>query len=230
MSEKKPWHKRWQTWIGVFVALALLGAVLPDPPEEENNKALEEEQAAKEQREADRKERADKIAASLEETQKKAEETEKALAQERADKEKKEAAEKERLANRSIDEKIKDAVVAVMGKENYRNHRFEDSTLWIEVNAQGNLTQNMVLKGSYMDTLDIAQSIQKESLLNGANDFDISYYTELTDVYGKTSDAVIVEIGMNKDTLNKIDFKNVLHKNVPTIADYYWEHPLFSAN
>lgn len=30
----KPWYKRWQVWLGALVVLALLGAILPDPPDD----------------------------------------------------------------------------------------------------------------------------------------------------------------------------------------------------
>lgn len=225
MNEKKPWYKKkkvWK-WIGiVFLALFIIGKVSEITGYSDKLEAQKAEEKAAAQAEKDAKQK--KIEAEL------AKEKEKEQAKQKAEAEKKaaeEKAEKERLANRTIDEKVKDAVIAVVGKENYRSHKFEDNTLWIQVTLQDNFTQNMMLKGTYMDMLDIAEKVREESLLNGANDVDVSYYTELTDAYGKTSDGVVVEIGMNKDTLDKINFENVLHKNVPTIANYYWEHPLF---
>lgn len=219
MNEKNLWYKNvkvWK-WIGVvFIGMVILGNIMKFTGISDKIEAKNAEEKAIAQAERE------KIEEELTEKETKKEEAEAAA---KAEKEK---AEKERLANRTIDEKIKDAVIAVVGKDNYRNHKFEDNTLWIQVSAQDNFTQKMVLKGAYMDTLDIAEKIHNEVLLENSTSFDISYYTELTDVYGKSSDGVIVEIGINKDTLEKIDFKNVLHKNVPTIADYYWEHPLFS--
>jgi len=221
-----PWYKKkkvWK-WIGiVFVALFIIGKVSELTGYNDKLEAQKAEEKAAAQAENDAKQK--KIEAELTKEKEKEQAEEKATAEKKAAKEE---AEKERLANRTIDEKIKDAVVDVVGKENYRKHKFEDNTLWIQVTTPGNFTQNMMLKGTYMDMLDIAEKVREESLLNGANDVDVSFYTELTDAYGKTSDGVIVEIGMSKATLEKIDFKNVLHKNVPTIADYYWEHPLFS--
>lgn len=35
-KNEKPWYKRWQVWLGVFVVLAILGAILPDPADNEN--------------------------------------------------------------------------------------------------------------------------------------------------------------------------------------------------
>ncbi|WP_336638448.1 hypothetical protein [Lysinibacillus fusiformis] len=219
MNEKIPWFKKkkvWK-WIGIILlVMVILGKFLEFTGIGDKIEAKNAEEKAIVQAEKDAEKK------KLEAEAKKKEETE---AKAKAEKEK---AEKERLANRSIDEKIKDAIIDIMGKESYRSHNFENGTLWIKVNAKDNFTESMALKGTYMDTLDIAEKIKNESLLNGANDFDISYFSELTDVYGKKSDSTIVEIGMNKNTLDKIDFKNVLHKNVPTIADYYWEHPLFS--
>ncbi|WP_427110862.1 hypothetical protein [Lysinibacillus xylanilyticus] len=226
MNTKSPWYKKkkvWK-WIGiVFLALFIIGKVseITGYSDKLEAQKAEEKAAAQAEKDAERKKLDAEIAAKESKAKKKQEAEAKAKAE-------KEKAEKERLANRTIDEKIKDAVVDVVGKESYRKHKFEDNTLWIQVTTSGNFTQNMMLKGTYMDMLDIAEKVREESLLNGANDVDVSFYTELTDAYGKTSDGVIVEIGMNKATLEKIDFKNVLHKNVPTIADYYWEHPLFS--
>lgn len=226
MNEKIPWFKKkkvWK-WIGIILLVVIIfGKFLEFTGISDKIEAKNAEEIATVQAEKDAKR--EKIEAELAKQEEMEKKKEEAKAAEKAEKEK---AEKERLANRTIDEKIKDAVVSVVGKDNYRNHKFEDNTLWIQVTAIDNLTQNMVLKGTYMDTLDIAEIIRKEALLDSSNGFDISYYTELTDVYGQSSDGVIVEIGVNKDTLEKIDFKNVLHKNVPTIADYYWEHPLFS--
>ncbi|MGY3187135.1 hypothetical protein [Lysinibacillus sp. TE18511] len=42
---EKPWYKRWQVWLGVVVALGLLGAILPEPPE---NKKVVDSQAKEE--------------------------------------------------------------------------------------------------------------------------------------------------------------------------------------
>lgn len=226
MKNNKPWYKRkkvWK-WIGIsYLAIVLVGIVggfLMDVTGYTDKVEVEEAQAQAKKEE-------DKAKASAE-TAKKDQERRTAEAEKTRKEVEQKKAEQERLANRTIDEKIKDAVVAVVGKDNYRNHKFEENALWIEVTAANNLTQNMVLKGTYMDALDIAKKVREESLLNGTGSFDVAYYTELTDVYGNTSDGVIVEIGMKKDTLDKIDFKNVLHSNVPKIADYYWEHPLFS--
>lgn len=226
MNTKSPWYKKkkvWK-WIGiVFLSLFIIGKVseITGYSDKLESQKAEEKAAAQAEKDAERKKLDAEIAAKEAEAKKKQEAEAKAKAE-------KEKAEKERLANRTIDEKVKDAVAAVVGKENYRSHKFEDNTLWIQVTLQDNFTQNMMLKGTYMDMLDISEKVREESLLNGANDVDVSFYTELTDAYGKVSDGVVVEIGMNKDTLDKIDFKNVLHKNVPTIADYYWEHSLFS--
>ncbi|MFF2793545.1 hypothetical protein [Lysinibacillus xylanilyticus] len=33
---EKPWYKRWQVWLGIIVALGLLGKILPEPPQEKS--------------------------------------------------------------------------------------------------------------------------------------------------------------------------------------------------
>lgn len=140
----------------------------------------------------------------------------------------KEQAEKERLANRTSDEKLVDVVKEVLGDDGYREHKVEEGTLWVRVNTNVGWAEKDTLTGIYMDTLKITEAIRDQKLLGDATEVDITFYTPLTDPYGKTEDDVIVEIGLTKETIAKIDFNNMLYKNVPTISDYYWEHPLFS--
>lgn len=39
----KPWYKRWQVWLGALVVLALLGAILPDPPDDKKAEAVKDD-------------------------------------------------------------------------------------------------------------------------------------------------------------------------------------------
>jgi len=228
MNTKKPWYtkkKVWK-WIGiVFLALFIIGKVSEITGYSDKLEAQKAEEKAAAEAEKDAKQK--KIEAELTKEKEKEQAEQKAAAEKKANEEK---TEKERLANRTIDEKIKDTVISVTGKKGYRSHKFDSNALKIQINSQGNFTKNMVLKGTYMDMLGIVEKIQKESLFNGADEVKIAFYTEFTDMYGKMSEEVLVEIGMNKDTISKIEFENVLHTNVPTLADYYWENPLFANN
>lgn len=39
----KPWYKRWQVWLGALVVLSLLGAILPDPPDDKKADAVKDD-------------------------------------------------------------------------------------------------------------------------------------------------------------------------------------------
>lgn len=231
MSEKKPWHKRWQTWAGVFVAFVVLGAILPDPPEEkkealeqekpatyistsnlteEDRKkakdAIEEEQAAKEQREADRKERADKIAASLEETQKKAKEVENTL------------------TIRTNKEIIADSVKEIYGKDAFVSVEYVDGIdiavvqIKKEVGWSAKSLKTLVLS----DTVKFLEFAQGIGELKGV---DLRVLSPLKDEYGNITDGRVMDIRFERPTLDKINYENVNYKKLPEIADKYWEHP-----
>lgn len=38
---KKPWYKRWQAWLGIILALSVIGKILPDASENKKEKAVE---------------------------------------------------------------------------------------------------------------------------------------------------------------------------------------------
>lgn len=128
----------------------------------------------------------------------------------------------------SQDEAVKLAVKEAMNDGSYVEHYIEEDTLWLTLNLGDNLTANMMRKGGLMDALALAELFEEHSILGDIPELDIAFETELTDAYGNKSPGTVLEIGFTAETLAKINYDNVLHENVPTIADYYWQHPLFN--
>lgn len=206
----KPWYKRWRTWIYVFAALAIFGLVMPDQSEESvGNKGQAAETAKEPETKSEKPEESSETKAvnTTAVTEKKT----------------------EKPADPPKPKTLQDVVTDVMGKDAYVDMYTEDGTVWLTVKLLDNWSAGWMLKGAYMDTLDISEQVVKHNLLNGAKELDIAFVTSFTDSYGNSSDGTAVEITFSVDTLSKINFDTVLHENVPVIADYYFEHPAFQA-
>ncbi len=90
--------------------------------------------------------------------------------------------------------------------------------------SDDNLTVNMVRSGILRDSLKLFERIY------GYEHVDIFvvnlvWYAPLTDKYGNESLGQIVDVGIYDDTAAKVNWDNVLFRNLPDIADYYTEHP-----
>lgn len=98
----------------------------------------------------------------------------------------------------------------------------------ITVNLASNLTQNLTLKATYLHAVELGAAVKSNSLLGDSDGFLLVFTTELTDTHGNVSVDPVVKIKFTQDTLDKINFANVSHDNVPTIADSYWQHAVFN--
>lgn len=98
----------------------------------------------------------------------------------------------------------------------------------ITVNLASNLTQNLTLKATYLHAVELGAAVKSNSLLGDSDGFLLVFTTELTDNLGNVSVDPVVKIKFTQDTLDKINFANVSHDSVPTIADSYWQHAVFN--
>lgn len=48
------------------------------------------------------------------------------------------------------------------------------------------------------------------------------------DQYGNEKKDNVMKITLNRETLDKINYDNFLHNNLPKVANQYWEHPALS--
>ncbi|WP_312507159.1 hypothetical protein [Lysinibacillus sp.] len=217
---KKPWYKRWTAWAIIIVALGIFGNLLPDRDAEPTAEPATTEETKSEAELAAEKANEEHTAAKAAEVK-----TEPVSTKPSDKKEEKPS----KPADPPKPKTIQDVVTDVMGKDAYVDMYTEDGTVWVTVKLLDNWSAGWMLKGAYMDTLDISEQVVKHNLLNGAKELDIAFVTSFTDAYGNSSDGTAVEVTFNADTLAKINFDTVLHENVPVIADYYFEHPAFQA-
>ncbi|PEL17641.1 hypothetical protein CN599_16370 [Bacillus wiedmannii] len=74
----------------------------------------------------------------------------------------------------------------------------------------------------WMDTISILKDIKDEKQISEITFF---YKYPLVDAYGNEKKDNVMKIQLNRETLDKINYDNLLHDNLPKIANQYWEHP-----
>ncbi|PGS64216.1 hypothetical protein COC69_30430 [Bacillus cereus] len=51
---------------------------------------------------------------------------------------------------------------------------------------------------------------------------------ELTDTYGNKKSDPVMKMSIDRESLDKINFKNFDYNNIPNIVKDYWEHPAYN--
>ncbi|PFP97717.1 hypothetical protein COK06_13060 [Bacillus cereus] len=74
----------------------------------------------------------------------------------------------------------------------------------------------------WMDTISILKDIKDEKEISEITFF---YKYPLVDAYGNEKKDNVMKLQFNRETLDKINYDNLLHDNLPKIANQYWEHP-----
>lgn len=247
---KKPKNKMYSRGLLISILAFVLGIVLFAVYETPESKARYEqqrieEQKAKAQEEQAKKEQAKKEKAKKEQAKKEQAEKEKAekeqLKKEQAEKEKakkeqakkeqakKEKAEREKAKKKQAEQKeankeknIKKAIINVVGKENFDTFNYvpENHFALIKFKGSENLTNKMTVRGMYLDIYNILKGIQKDIDVNV--DFNVTY--PLQDTYGNVSEDIVIKATFKKKTIKKINFSNANYKNIPRIADEWWNH------
>ena len=237
---KKPKNKMYSRGLLISILAFVLGIILFAVFETPESKARYEqqrieEQKAKAQEEQAQKEQAEKEKAEKEKLKKEQAEKEKAKKEqakkEKAEREKakKEKAEREKAKKKQAEQKeankeknIKKAIINVVGKENFDTFNYvpENHFALIKFKGSENLTNKMTVRGMYLDIYNILKGIQKDIDVNV--DFNVTY--PLQDTYGNVSEDIVIKATFKKKTIKKINFSNANYKNIPRIADEWWNH------
>jgi hypothetical protein len=83
-----------------------------------------------------------------------------------------------------------------------------------------NLSRNLIRKGMWLDIKDTFIDIRDLGL--SSVDFHIVF--PLTDIYGNTSNEVVMKVGFSKEVLSKINWDGFSIDNIPNVSTSYWEH------
>ncbi|UOE93884.1 hypothetical protein [Alkalihalobacillus sp. LMS39] len=125
---------------------------------------------------------------------------------------------------------VEQLAIEVLGEDKY-NYSFvmEDydidtdaSIISVGINASDNLTRNMIRTGVLMDTTNLVQAIHE--VAPEGYDVALEFYFPSVDAYGNEGTMLIANVSFYEETLDKINWDNFLHGNVPTVADHYWQH------
>ncbi|OKO50511.1 hypothetical protein ABH17_029365 (plasmid) [Bacillus toyonensis] len=77
----------------------------------------------------------------------------------------------------------------------------------------------------WIDTISILKDLNKEKEIS---EITFIYKYPMVDPNGNEKKDTVMKITLNRETLDKINFDNLLHDNLPKIANKYWEHPDFN--
>lgn len=220
-------------------------AELAENKKEEQENAEKEAEEAKIQKEQEAQKLADEKEAKEEEAKKEEEKLQKEKEEQeakekeeaekaKADKEAKEKATAKKKENNSIENRVKNAVHKSFGEKNdfdkkdsIVNLSFnkDKGYLSLQVFGQDSLTTNMIKTGMWIKVTDVLENLVKEKDIK---DIDISIIFPMQDQYGKQSNDTVMSISFSRETIDKIDFGNFQHDNIPNVADEYWHHPIFN--
>lgn len=100
----------------------------------------------------------------------------------------------------------------------------DEGKIVITTFVPGNLTEKMMKRAFHMRVVDYAKGIKDEDFI----DFYVDGEASMTDQYGNTEDSKVLTIGMNKDTVEKINFDSFNIDNLEDVADAVFVHPAFA--
>ncbi|WP_227255732.1 hypothetical protein [Bacillus thuringiensis] len=186
-----------------------------------SNDSKAEEKAQKEAEKAQKAEEKERVKKEKEEKK----EAEKAK-REQEKKEKEEAKKEKGLEdklNKVVNKKFgKDKVESIQINDNLGTDDPNDKIVLVTAEAKESATQNYTRKGMWMDTISILKDLKDEK---GISEITLFYKYPLVDAYGNEKKDNVMKLQFNRDTLDKVNYDNLLHDNLPKIANQYWEHP-----
>lgn len=104
--------------------------------------------------------------------------------------------------------------------------RFESGVVeTITLEEKFKSAESLKLSGLY-NTVDFMEAMKS---LDEVSQATLIVQAPLTDRYGNVEIGDVLIVLMSRETLNKINFNNFNAKNLPAVADSYWEHPALSA-
>ncbi|MEC0036103.1 hypothetical protein P4L29_16780 [Bacillus cereus] len=74
-------------------------------------------------------------------------------------------------------------------------------------------------------TTNILKKLSKEKEIQ---EVIFVWKAELTDTYGNKKNDPVMKMNIDRESLDKINFKNFDHNNIPNVVKDYWEHPAYN--
>ncbi|MCC2351993.1 hypothetical protein [Bacillus pacificus] len=224
--------KKWKMVVAFLIYIMIIGTIGnmisgKDNKKDADNNTIQTASTEPEKQKDVEKERQDAIKQVQDEEKAKAEEEKKKQEKEAAAKpiEKKEVTLEDKvkkLTNKKFGEK---KVESVKVNDNLGTEDPNDKIVLITTEAKENISANYTKKGMWIDTISILKDLKDE---NNISEIAFFYKYPLVDQYGNEKKDNVMKITLNRETLDKINYDNFLHDNLPKVANQYWEHPALS--
>lgn len=125
----------------------------------------------------------------------------------------------------TLEERISDIIYKVIGKEEDK----EDSIISLSV-VSGNVRAVMrkiplserVYKTQLL--IDSKKILEKLSELEEIEYINLEWQGKFTDQYGNSEWSPVMRVSMERETLDKINWKDFDKNNIENVADDYWQH------
>lgn len=213
--------KKLLTALACSTLLMGLAACTSNETTSTSNDSKAEENAQKEVEKAQKAEEKERV------KKEKVEKKEAEKAKKEQEKKEKEEAKKEKgledKLNKVVNKKFgKDKVESIQINDNLGTDDPNDKIVLVTAEAKESATQNYTRKGMWIDTIYILKDLKDEKEISEITFF---YKYPLVDAYGNEKKDNVMKLQFNRETLDKINYDNLLHDNLPKIANQYWEHP-----
>lgn len=230
---RKPWFKRWQTWLIILVTLIILGIILPEPSEKqsETNTAVKDTKQNKSEEiirtveltDEDREIAKEAVAVFEEQKKKNATNIVETDSEQVTDESVQLSVEVDAVSkNKAL---LTDIAKKIYGKDNFVKLEYVYGVNVAAVNIRREGSPNSVKTLFLDDTTKLLKNVIKVKGLEGVQ---VIVMSPLKDTYGNVAEEKVLSINISRNTMDKINFDNFNYKDIPNIADDYWEHPLFS--
>lgn len=98
--------------------------------------------------------------------------------------------------------------------------------LTLDLNASDNMSKNLIKSGMLLNTSKIIPKLFDSD--SSITEILIDWHFNTVDPKGNTGDAIVMKIDFKRDNSDSINWKNVITKNLPTIANSYWDSGAFN--
>lgn len=99
----------------------------------------------------------------------------------------------------------------------------EGDNLLVLVALNDNLSSRLIRSSAQRDTVRVAETMQQQPDFNGT--LTLSMYFPLVDQFGNAEETVVVTVSYTRETLDRINFSNLIRANIWDIADARQIHP-----
>ena len=112
-----------------------------------------------------------------------------------------------------------------MLRKDILNYEIKKDSVIIKYSISENLTENMTKAGVKLDVKNILQAVHESGF--DASEIKIIGRYPMMDKFGNTEVIDVVKVTFTNNTINKINWDNLLVLDVYAIADSVWRHPSF---